>query len=224
MNIEQVPTLAVWASQIGPDFYAVLLITVVTAAAGALLLRAQKSKPSLSGEQLQPYRWFFYLSCAFGMAAVVVSIGWWLYKQIHGVNTAQIAITNVAPNIRIDSRYFSKTTLHRSEGDGTLVADEFFLIVNDRPFSDKDNFTFDVFVFPPDASSSQSIACASTGGVTRKESLKIPFSGQLSQSFSLELDSSSLPRLRSDSATSIGQWFSRAEIDVARMLAMRDTK
>jgi len=222
MNTEQMSALAIAASQFGPDFYAVLLITFVTAAAGTLLLRAQKNRPALSGEQLRPYCVYFYLSCGLGMAAIVVSIGWWLYKQTHGTHTVQVAITNVAPNVKIDSRYFSKITFHQNTADGTLVADEYFLIVNDRPFSDKDNFEFDVFVIAGDGGPVPS-ACASAGGVTKKETLKVSFSGQAAQSYRLEMDSSSPPRLSAVASAATSQWFSQSEGQVAQ-LALGDAK
>ncbi|WP_148268733.1 hypothetical protein [Azoarcus olearius] len=222
MSPEPVSTLAAAASQIGPDFYGILLVTVVAAASGRLLLNAQRIRPSLSDAQLRPYRLFFYLSCAFGMAAITVSIGWWLYRQAASAHTVQIAITNVTPDITIESKYFSRKSFRKSSFRGQLIVDEYFLIVSDRPFSEKDRFAFDIIVRNSDASKPPS-DCESPGGVAKKHPLEVPFSGKLTQSFSLELDSSSLPSLRSVASSSTSQWFSRAEIQVAE-LAVEATK
>lgn len=217
MDIKDVPALAIAASQIGPDFYAVLLITVVTMGAGYLLLRAQKSQPQLSKEQLRPFSWVFIISCVCGMTAIVMSIGWYIYKQTHGIYTAQIAITNMTCNIAIDSRYFSKKTLHQNIGDGTLDTDEYFLIVSDRPFSNNDNFVFDVYIKGSDTSVCSNQPSAGGIGIIHKKSLKVPFSGKGLQSFRLVIDASLQPKLEVTSATSRKQWFSWPEIYVAKL-------
>jgi len=221
MNAQNVPALAIAASQTGPDFYAVLLITVVAGAAGTLLLRAQRAKPTLSAEKLRPFRWFFYVSCGCGFVAAAISIGWWLYRQTHGFYTAQIAITSIAPNVKIDSRYFSKTSFHLSAGDGSLIADEFFLIVSDHPFSPKDNFAFDVFVIPAGTDATGSSSCPSGGLVAKRKSITIPFGGDLTQSYSLDLDASLSPVLKSASTRLDGAWFSGSEIAYAGLASPR---
>ena len=217
MHTDDVSAWAITASQLGPDFYAVLLTTVVTTGAGALLLRAQRSNPKLSEAELRPYRLSFYLSCGCGVIAVLVSIGWYIYRQTHGNYTAQIAITNVMPNVKIDSRYFSKVSFHKNESDGAFVADLYYLIVKDRPFCEKDNFTFDIFV------SSPGVPDGVGGGIGINKPVSVQFSGKPSQSYSLELDSSLQPQLKAIASNEKKQWFHPLEIQNSQ-LAMRDLK
>lgn len=197
MSADDVTKLAKAASEIGLDFWGIFLFTVVITGAGSLLLRAQKSQPQLTALELRPYRLFFYASFFSGLAAVVVSIGWSLYWRSKGIHTAQIAITDISPNVKIDSRYYSKTTLRRSHIDDSLVADEHFLIVNDKPFCQDDKFAFDVSVI-----SEQATSDSSAGGIARRKTIEIPFSGQQLQSFRLELDPSSQPHLKATAAVS----------------------
>ena len=185
MDVDNVPGLAQAASIIGPDFYAILMILVVTATSATMLMRAQKRTPKLSSDEIKPYRQFFLFSWRSAFVIVFLSIGWHMYKQLHNVYVVQITIADLPSNIKIDSRYYNKTSFRHSNLSIQPLTDYNFLIVKDSPFKEGDFFEFQIFVVNLEQGA---------GGLGND--IRVDFSGNNLYSYRLNINENNQPELQ----------------------------
>jgi len=183
MDVDKVASLATAARILGPDFYAILIILVVTATAGTILMRAQKSNPRLPEEDLKPYRQFFLLSMRSAFIIVFLSIGWHIYNQ-HKTHVVQITILDAPQNIKVDSLYFYKTSYRYPSISSPPLTNYYFVIARETPFKRGELFNFSVYVGSEDENG---------GGLSND--IIIRFNGNKFYTYKLNLDANNNPTL-----------------------------
>lgn len=209
MDVDKVPGLAQAASMLGPDFYAILMMLVVTATSATLLMGAHRRTPKLTETEIKPFRQFFALSWKLSFVIVFISIAYWIYKQ-NNIHVVQITIADLPANVQIDSRYYNKTSYRLSRIGNKQLSDHHFLVVKNAPFEEGETFEFSVFVLDKNN--------GATGGLG--EDVTVSFSGEKLYSYKIDLDANKVPKLKPIAMEQYRKPFTNREI----MLAQAFTK
>jgi hypothetical protein len=145
-TIESVTRLA---EQFGPFLFAILFILVVTRTARGYYVDCMtRTAPPSTDQEQKTYRLYFLCSVWVGIAAMTMSIGWWIYSQARGNHVYQFAIVNLGPDETILADYYFKNSPHPTVEGVAPMHDAYFLVVQDRPFQVGDRIAFQYFKIP----------------------------------------------------------------------------
>jgi hypothetical protein len=137
------------AAQYGPFLFAMLFIFVVTRTAHKYYQECNvRQQPPASEEERKTYRSYFRTSIWVGIALTALSVGWWIYVQMAGPSVYQIAIVGLRSDESILSQYFAKVVPRPTPPGADTLADDFFIIAQDKPFRIGDKFQFYYFKTP----------------------------------------------------------------------------
>jgi len=107
-----------------------------------------RTAPPPTEQEQKTYRFYFLVSVWVGIAAMALSVGWWLYAQARGNNVYQIAIVGLQADERILSVYYFKDAPRPTIGNISAMHDTYFLIVQEHPFRNGDRLAFQYFKIP----------------------------------------------------------------------------
>ncbi|MFZ3353913.1 MAG: hypothetical protein WA268_23930 [Xanthobacteraceae bacterium] len=145
VNMSILETITRLAAQYGPFLFAMLFIFVVTRTAHNYYRESNTRQPQASEEEKRTYRSYFVTSVWVGISLALLSIGWWIYVQMEGPSVYQIAIVGLHSDESILSQYFSKIVPRPTIAGANPLADEYFIVAQDRPFRMGDKFEFYYF-------------------------------------------------------------------------------
>jgi hypothetical protein len=131
----------------GPFFFSILFILVVTRTAHSYYARVnERVTPPASAEERQDYRNYFRLSIVSGLVLVFLSVGWWMYAQLHD-HMFQGVITGLEKDQQIvpadDDLYYR--AVQREAGFGRVIRDYHFVIVRATPFANGQVFKLQLY-------------------------------------------------------------------------------
>lgn len=134
----------------GPFFFSILFILVVTRTAHSYYARVnERVTPPASAQERQDYRNYFRLSIAAGLVLVFLSVGWWMYAQLHE-HTFQGVIIGLDKDQEIvaaeDDLYYR--AVQRDAGHGRVIRDYHFVIVRQTPFVTGQAFRLEFYPDP----------------------------------------------------------------------------
>ena len=158
IDIAKIEAMTRLAQQFGPFLFAILFILVVTRTAHGYYRECMtRTAPPPTDQEQKTYRLYFLCSVWVGIAAMALSIGWWLYAQAKGNNVYQIAIIDLNADERILSSYYFKDNPRPTIDQVTPMHDTYFLIVQDRPFQSGDRLAFQYFKIPTSPANSTGV-------------------------------------------------------------------
>jgi hypothetical protein len=198
MDPKTVDALSRLAEELGPFFFAVLFVTLVTRSAHKFLAEAcRRTDPPATIEEIKTYRMYFAGVTVSSILLVLVAIGWWMYYHTRGTYTYQIAITDIREKVTIDAPYFARHSVRLSSADHSTITDHFFLIVKNQPFQNGETFTFTVNILLPASAATGGTTggLLSSGGALNQKSLDIIYRGRPQDAFRLEMGPGSQPKL-----------------------------
>ena len=153
MDLSTIESTTRLAEQFGPFLFAILFILVVTRTAHGYYVQCMtRTQPPPSEQEQRTYRQYFLLSVWAGIAAMGLSIGWWLYAQTRGNNVYQIAIVDLKADEKVLSGYYVRDTPRPTMGEVAAMHDTFFLIVQEHPFRPGERLAFQYFKMPANPS------------------------------------------------------------------------
>lgn len=145
ITISDLLDVASKAAQLGPFLFAVLFLLVVLPLAYKFVNATSAGGDSQDVAILRKnFLWYFWLTVSVGIILVIVSvISWFKQQQQQAVYIYEGVIRNVKPHETIVSSTLYFRPKHyppRGEGDNLRPRDEYFLLIQDKPFNEKDRF------------------------------------------------------------------------------------
>jgi len=126
----------------GPFLFAILFNLVITRWAYKMYNAAvTRVTPSASQEEKSTYRTYFFAVVACGIVLVIASVTWWFYAQTFPyVYRGVIQSLKDFEKVTSNTLYFKKALREPDIGATTQYRDEYFLVLQDKPFRDTDEF------------------------------------------------------------------------------------
>ncbi len=148
--LEWIDSLANASFLWGPFFFSILFLLVVTRTAHSYYARVnERVTPPASAEERQDYRNYFRLSIVSGLVLVFLSVGWWMYAQLHD-HMFQGVIVGLEKDQQIvpadDDLYYR--AVQRDAGLGRVIRDYHFVIVRATPFINGQVFRLQLYPEP----------------------------------------------------------------------------
>ncbi|MEC5161631.1 MULTISPECIES: hypothetical protein [unclassified Janthinobacterium] len=131
----------------GPFFFSILFLLVVTRTAHSYYAHVnERLTPPALAEERQDYRNYFRLSIVSGLLLVFLSVGWWMYAQLHD-HLFQGVIIGLERDQQIvpadDDLYYR--AVQRDAGVGRVTRDYHFVIVRATPFARNEIFRLQLY-------------------------------------------------------------------------------